>query len=558
MATLPGVPTPQGRTHAPPRPRKPHVVSQPHTHAAIKAGVDVIVNAVRPTLGPLARNVAFEGLRRTDVPAFFDDAATIARRIIAIEPRAHDVGAMLARQAIWRMQRDAGDGAATMAVMYQTLLHEGLRGLAQQGCNAALIRNAWERALPAVIEAIHAGARPLRGRQAIADMALGMCQGDRALADMLGEILDIIGADGLTVVEGSKRLGLDREYVEGTYWKLSGWFSRLFVNQPAEKRVVYEDAALLTTDFALRDPQQLLPVLERCVNAGVKRLMIVAADVSDGVVALLANNSNARVIESAVVRIPKVTEIDRLAALDDLVALAGGRAFCSAAFGTLDTFRPEDLGRARRAWATDSLFGLYGGAGDARKLRQHMQQVRAQLQAAEDAHQKSELQARLGRLSGGTAILRLGAIHETERDARKHVAERAIATLRQALDGGVVDGGGAALLRASHAVCAQHARNDDERLAFAMLARALEAPLRAIAQNAGHAPDVIVERVRAAPDGHGFDARCGGIVNLRAAGIADAAVTLERALRVAVSGAAMALTTDVIVHHRNPAESIEP
>jgi chaperonin GroEL len=420
------------------------------------------------------------------------------------------------------------------------------------------IRSAWERALPAVIDAIQAGARPLRGRHAIADLAVGMCQGDRALADMLGEIFDIIGAEGLTVVEGWNRLGLEREYVEGTYWKLSGWFSRLFINQPAEKRVVYEDAALLMTDFALKDPHQLVPVLERCVKAGVNRLMIVAADVSDSVVALLANNTNARVIESAVVRIPKVADTDRLAALEDLVALAGGRAFCSAAFGSLETFGLDDLGHARRAWATDSLFGVYGGAGDARKLRQRMQQVRAQLRSADDPHQKSELQARLGRLSGGTAILRLGAIHETERDARKRGAERAIAAVRQALDGGVVDGGGAALLRAQQSVCAGHARSDDERLALAMLARALEAPLRAIAQNAGHAPDVIVERVRAAPAGHGFDARCGGIVDLREAGIADAAATLERALRVAVSGAAMALTTDVIVHHRNPVESIEP
>ncbi len=554
-----------------PRPRKPIVVQQPRTYRQILEGINTIADAVRPTLGPLPRLVVLEALRRTDVPEFLDDAATIGRRIFEITPRGCDVGAMLIRQALWKMHQEAGDGAATMAVMYQALLREGVRTVTQFDCNAMRLRGGLEKALRAVSDCLRQDASPIGGRQAITDMALGMCQGDREMARVLGEVFDIVGPDGLIVVEGHERLGLEREYVEGTYWKLSGWFSRLLLSNPAEMRETFEDAALLITDFELKDPAALVPVLERCVKAGVKRLVIIAREVSDRVIGLLVNNNRAKTIQTLAVRTPKVLEMDRVASMEDIAVLTGGRVFYSAAYRGLPAwdgtdFRVEDLGHARRAWAMDSLFGIYGGAGDPRAVRQHMARLSGQLRLAQrqssgkpfDEHGIEDLRTRLGRLSGGTVILRVGAIHETERQQRQAVAQRAVTALRSALAGGVVPGGGASLLGAASALCALPAASDDEAYAFRILARALEEPLRAIAANAGYVPDVVIEKVKAAPRGRGFDVRTGQVVDLRSAGILDPLIVLQKALEVAVSGAAMALTTDVIVHHRKPVESVDP
>ena len=541
-----------------PKPRKPVVTLQPRTYREILSGTDVIVNAVRPTIGPLPKLVVMEALRRTDVPEFLDDAATIGRRIFEIQPRGCDVGAMLIRQALWKMHQEAGDGSATMAVMYQALLHEGIRYVTQFDCNAMLLRGGLEKGLRAVSECLRQDATPLAGQQAITNMAAGMCQGDREMAQILGEIFDYVGPDGLIVVEGYNKPGLEREYIEGTYWKLSGWFSRLLLSNPAEKRETFEDAALLITDFDLKDPHVLIPVLERCIKAGVKQLVIIAKEVSDRVIGLLVNNNQAKTIQTLVVRTPKVREMDRVASMEDIAVLTGGRPFYAAAYKALDDFRVEDLGHARRAWAMESLFGIYGGKGDPRRIRQHIAHVSGMLRLAQDDHAKKDLQTRLGRLNGGTVILRVGAIHETAREQRKSVAERAVTALRNAIFGGVTPGGGVALLNAQSALGGLPAANEDEAFAYKMLARALEEPLRAIVKNAGYVPDVIVEKVKAAPHGYGFDARTGQMVDVRSCGIVDPLTVLQKALEIAVSGAVMALTTDVIVHHRMPVESVEP
>ena len=541
-----------------PQPRKPVVTLQPRTYREILRGTDVIANAVRPTLGPLPRLVVMEALRRTDVPEFLDDAAIIGRRIFEIQPRGCDVGAMLLRQALWKMHQEAGDGAATMAVMYQALLHEGIRYVTQFDCNAMLLRSGLEKGLRAVTESLCQDATPLAGRQDITNMAAGMCQGDQEMAQILGEIFDIVGPDGMIVVEGYQKAELEREYIEGTYWKLSGWFSRLLLSHPAEKRETFEDAALLITDFELQDPLVLVPVLERCVKAGVKQLLIIAKEVSDRVIGLLVNNNRAKTIQTLVVRTPKVREMDRVAAMEDIAALTGGRVFYAAAYSTLDDFRVEDLGHARRAWATESLFGIYGGKGDPRRIRQHIARISSLLRLAHGEHEKNDLQTRLGRLNGGTVILRVGAIHETAREQRKMVAERAVTALRNAIFGGVVPGGGMALLNAQSALCGLPAANEEEAFAYKILARALEEPLRAIVKNGGYVPDVIVEKVKAAPHGRGFDVRTGQLVDMRSCGIVDSLSVLQKALETAVGGAAIALTTDVIIHHKMPIESIEP
>ncbi len=557
LPNLPGVPGYKPKQSFP-VPRKAAVVVQPRTYQDLQKGINLLGEAIRPTLGPLPRLVVFERVKRDEAPEFLDDGATIARRIIQVKPRGCDVGLMLFRHALWNMHEEVGDGTTTMGVMYQTIFNEGVRVITEYGCNAMLLRTGLEKGLRAVRQALRSQAIPLIGKDIISLVAQGMCQGDRDLAEMLGEIFDIVGSDGLIVVEKGNRRGLEREYVEGTYWHLSGWFSRLFITDPSEKSVVFEDAALLISDVAITEPALLIPVLERCLKAGVKKVVIITPEISDGAIGLLVQNNLAKTVETMAVRIPRFLEMDRVAAIEDIAILTGGRPIFKAAETDFTDFKIEDLGYARRAWATESQFGVYGGKGDQRRIRQRIIEVRGQLQQAELESEKKQLQMRIGRLSGGTAILRIGGFTETESETRKEFAERAVSGLRNALLEGVVPGGGAALLQCQSVLVDLPFDHEDEALAYRILARALEEPMRVIANNAGYSADVVLDHVGSSPSGYGFDARSEQIVDLRERGILDSVRVLEKALEVAVSGAAMALTTDVIIHHKKPKETIEP
>lgn len=541
-----------------PAPPTPAIVTQPQVYHDLQQGVDTLLATIRPTLGPAPRLVGLARSQGNEAPEILDDGALIARRLIQITPRGPDVGAMLLRHALWRMHQEAGDGTTTMAVLYQAILREGIRAITQGGCNAMLLRTGLEKGVLAVQESLQQAAQPLVGKGAIARFASGLVQGNSALAELLGEIFDIVGADGLVVVEKGNRLGLEREYIEGTYWQLSGWLSRHFVTDAARQQTTFEETALLLSNLAITEPAQLIPVLERCAQAGVRRLVIIAKSLSDRAVGLLVQNNRANTINTLVVRTPRVTESDQVAAIEDIAVLTGGRVFYSAAQADFADFQLTDLGYARRAWATQSLFGLFGGKGDPRQVRHHLRQLRGQLKGAGNAHEEQMRRERLGRLAGGTAILRVADATDTGSTALKTLALRAVTTLRHALSGGVVAGGGVALLQAQTTLAQLPATNADEAIAYKILHRALEEPLRTIAQNAGYYPTTVIEQVKAAPPGCGFDARSGDLVDMQQRGIQDALAILQKAVAIAVSGAAQALTTDAIVHHRKPQECIEP
>jgi chaperonin GroEL len=563
MRYIPGVPY-APPDNPPPRPLKPEVVFQPKTYQAIKTGVDWIANAIRPTLGPFPKVVMFEKFKSRQAPELLDDGATIARRIIQIQPRTPDVGAMLIRNALWKMHTEAGDGTTTMGVIYQAIVREGIRSIIQMHANPMLLRPGLEKGLEAILECLRRDTQVLTGKENIARIAQGMCQEDPEMADMLGEIFDILGPEGMIVVEGWQKTGIEREYIEGTYWHLCGWYSRLLVTDLSEMQTVFEDAALFISNMEFQDVNQLVPVLDACARAGVKRLVILGKEFSDAVIGLLVSNNQAKTIETLAVKTPKYHEMDQVAAMEDISVLTGGKVFYAAAKENLENFKVEDLGHARRAWATQTLFGIYGGKGDLHRLRQYTNQLRRSIQEAreDDYHteeyQKDEIRKRIARLLGGAAILRVGGLTDTARETRKIIAERAVAGLRNAVQNGVVPGGGVALLKARSILKELIPANEDEGMAYNILAKALEEPVRAIAENAGHNPDVIIDRLKDYPDGYGFDAREEKYVDLRASGIVDAALVIEKALQIAVSGAAIALTTDVIIHHRKPVESLEP
>jgi len=534
---------------------RPCVVFQPHVHEGFIEGIDQLANALRPTLGPLPRTVAIQPMLLHHPPEILDNGATIARRIIALPDPTADVGAMLLRHTLSKVHGQVGDGTATAAVLFQRIVHEGMRYITANASNPMRLRYGLERSAAIAAQALREEAVPLAGREGLNQAALSLCH-DPEMASLLGEIFEITGVEGMVEVEGGGRRGLEREYIEGAYWHDSGWFSPLMETDAGHHRAVLDDIAILISDLRVQDARELAPVMELAVKAGTPNLVILAAGLSESAIGLLLSNRDAHVIGALAVRAPMTGTIDR-DALEDMAVLTGGRFICAAAGEQLGSVRLEDLGRARRAWATDKLFGLVGGKGDPRQIRQRMAALRAMI-GKSVGDRAEQLRFRLARLMGGTAILRIGGITETELTTRKAVAEQAVFALRATMESGIVPGGGTALLDCQHALASTPARDSDEDVARRIMGRALEEPLRVIAANAGYSPETIVARVKAAPRGHGFDASQGQIVDMLQAGIVDLAPVLECALRVAASGAAMALTTDVVVHRKRPPESIEP
>jgi len=372
----------------------------------------------------------------------------------------------------------------------------------------------------------------------------------------LGEVFDIVGPEGYVQVERGHTRGLERMYVEGGYWK-NGWLSPYFVTDHARQVAELEEPAILISDLDIESGFQLAPILEQVVRAGFKSFLVIGRQVSDSALGLLVHNGQQKVISTLAVRTPGYGS-ERRGILHDIAVLSGGKVLSQEVGAWVEHVKLNDLGRARRAWADRSRFGLAGGRGDPRALRRHIAQVRRELASEEEREEREKLQRRLGILLGGVAILRASAATESEAEARRTRAERAVVALRSALRNGVVPGGGRAYLACQAAVqnAAEAVRDETERAGFAILDRALEEPLRAIAANAGHEASTVVARVKASPVGVGFDARSGQLCDLQAVGILDAEQTLETALRVAMSGVGMALTTEVLVHRREPPESL--
>jgi chaperonin GroEL len=551
----PGMP---GTSRPRPKPRKPAIEFQPQVYQNIQKGVDLMVSTLKPTLGPLPRLVAIQGNTPTSAPEILDDGGTIARRIIQVEGRGIDLGAMLLRHYAWKMNKMVGDGSVTMAVLYQSILRGGIHHLITTDGNAMLLRNALEHYQEILCESLREKAISLSDGDQIGEIAKGLCQGDDAMADLLGEMIDIVGKDGLIEVREGSRIGLEREYIEGSYWESSGWFSANFQTDPENHRALVEDASILITDFTFKSTNELIPFLEMAVKAKIKNLIIVCVQIQDEVLGLFIKNSKSKTISVIPVRTPHIAEVDRASAMEDIAVLTGGRPFRTMAGENIEGVRIEDLGSARIAWANSTYFGVIGGKGDSRLVRSHTNNLRASMEYLED-EQLSKMKKRVGRLIGGTAILKVGGKTSSEIKIRKTVAERAVLALKNAVESGVVWGGGVALMACQDAIKdSSISRNEEDQAARRILSRALEEPLRVIASNAGYSSDSITDKVKESGQGWGFDARSGKIVDMQKAGIVDALKVIETALRIAISGAAMTLTTDVIIHRKNPPEIMEP
>jgi chaperonin GroEL len=493
---------------------------------------------------------------RTDAPEFLDDGATIARRMIGISDRSADVGAMILRNAMWKMHQEVGDGTTTMAILFQSILEQSVRAVVTGECDPIQLKRALENDVEAISAALHKQAVSLSGREHIARAAQGLAA-DPELANMLGEVLDIVGAYGTVNIETNARPELEREYIEGTYWKNSGLASPLFQTDTSLRRAVLDNAYVLVSNASIQTPDQLIPSLDCAVRGGVSNLVVIGLNFSGRALGLLLHNRQAGVLQGIAVRAPHTEPLEQANALHDIALLTGARFINSAAGETLERAALSDFGRVRRAWATTDEFGIVGGKGAERSVRKHLADLKQQLNLL-DGQAKEHLQQRLGHLLGGVAILRVGAATDSEAKTRLATAERAVRALRNIVASGVVPGGGSALVACQCALSDSPADDSARAASRRILSQALEQPLRVIAANAGYRPDNILMQVSNAPHGHGLDAHSGEIRNMYEAGIVDSAAILEQGLRVAVSGAAMVFTTDVIVHHKRPTESIEP
>jgi chaperonin GroEL len=536
----------------------PDVVFQPHAYQGMQQGINMIANVVRPTLGPLPRIVAIDPVTRGNVkPELLDDGGVIARRVVALADQDQDTGAMFLRQVLWRQHEQVGDGTATTAVLFQSIYNQGVKYVVAGG-NPMQMRSYFETGLRIILDELENMAVPLEGREKIAQFAETLCH-DAPLAKMLGEIFDIIGEYGQLEIREGRSRDLEREYIEGAYFE-GGLLSRLMFTDPLKRRADLEEATVLASNLSIQEPDQLAPILRAVIEANVKSLVVVANEVSEKALSalLVASRDPAQFLAIAV-KAP--TDIGGQAALiQDLALLTGGRAVLSAAGDTLDGVRLEDLGRARKAWATTEHFGIVAGKGSPRALRAHIATLRQTVEKAQDSQARQKIRERIGKLIGGSAVLWVGGISEPEIKARTQLAERTDETLRSAITKGVLPGGGVSLLACCPALqkMADRAKCLDERTAYRILIRALEEPTRTILLNAGYRPSEYIGKINQAGPGFGFDVRCGKIVDMAAAGVIDSAGVLSHAVHAAISSAALALTVDVLVHKKRPEMSLEP
>jgi len=538
-------------------------VFQPRAVEGMQAGMNKLVALVRPTLGPLPHIVAQEKIAgRHNLPELLDSGGTIARRVVQIANRQEDVGFMYLRHVLWKLQENEGDGTATAAVLFDSIFTQGRRYVAAGG-NAMALRDHLEKGMRLVLSEIDRQTTRLHGKQHLAGLARTICY-DNNLAKMLGEVFDIIGAYGRLEVRKGSGLELSREYVEGMYWD-GGMRSREMSNAEFGMRANLENPAILISDLEVNEPEQLIPLLQLALKNNIKQLLLVTSTLSDKAMSLLLSKPNQEKVYVVAVKTPGLSTDVQRDAMEDLAILTGGQPLLRATSTTLGAVKLENLGRARRIWADKEYFGIIGGKGDPRTLRQHIATLRQIFRDATDANDRKRVLERLGKLTGGSATLFVGGMSPTQIEERVELAKRTSDAMRGAMREGVVLGGGVALLncRAVLQDClkknaqANGGLSDEERAAYTMLIQALEVPFRALLENAGFWPGSLLAEVeRSGPD-YGFDVLARKVVNLRETGLYDAAPVVKGAFRSAVAGAALALTTEAIVHRKNPPDVMQ-
>jgi chaperonin GroEL len=507
----------------------------------IRRGVDVLAEAVKVTLGPRGRTVILE--RDFGMPQVVNSGVLVAKSV-ELEDRFENMGAQLLREVASRTSEKAGDGTTTATVLAHGMVHEGLRYLAG-GMNPMDLKRGMERAIEATVAELKQLARPCATSQEIAHVAAISANNDASIGDLLAAAIDKVGREGAISIEDGSGLVSELEVVEGLQFD-RGYLSPYFVNNPERQSVVLEDVAILLCDRKLSSLKDLLPLLEEVVKAG-RPLLVVAEDIDSDALATLVINTMRGTFKACAVKAPGFGD-RRRAMLQDIAVLTGGAVVSDEVGLSLAKATLADLGRAKRIEVGKDETTLIGGAGRGDAIKERVASIRKERQDATSDYDREQLDARIAKLSGGVALIKVGAATETEMKERKIRVEDALHATRAAVDEGIVPGGGVALLRARRALAGLQGANLDEESGIRLVERALEAPLRCIVANAGVEPSVVLSRVEEASDhAFGYNAATRSYGDLLQMGVIDPAKVTRLALQNAGSIASLILTTDCLV-----------
>jgi chaperonin GroEL len=506
---------------------------------ALEAGVDAVANAVKVTLGPRGRYVVLD--KKFGAPTITNDGVTIAREI-EVEDVFQNQGAQLVREVATATNDVAGDGTTTATVLAQAIVRQGLKNVAA-GANPLGLKRGIERAVDAVVEEIKKQSKEISGKDQIARVAT-ISAGDDEIGDVIADAIEKVGKDGVVNVEEGQTFGMDLEFTEGMQFD-KGYISPYMVTDQERMEAVLEDPYILIANQKIGSVRDILPILEQTIQSG-KPLLIIAEDVEGETLATLVVNKLRGTFTGVAVKAPGFGD-RRKRMLEDIAILSGGEVITEEMGLKLENTQLSQLGRARRVVVTKDTTTIIDGSGDGDAIKGRINQIKTEIENTDSDFDREKLQERLAKLSGGVAVVKVGAATETEMKEKKHRVEDALQATRAALEEGIVPGGGVALLRASDAVKPDAYEDDDERTGARIVLRALEEPLRQISENAGLEGSVVVNDVRKAKKGQGLNAATGQIVDLVAEGIIDPAMVTRSALQNAASIAKNILTTEAIV-----------
>jgi chaperonin GroEL len=505
---------------------------------ALEAGVDAVANAVKVTLGPRGRYVVLD--KKFGAPTITNDGVTIAREI-EVEDVFQNQGAQLVREVATATNDVAGDGTTTATVLAQAIVHNGLRNVAA-GANPLALKRGIEKAVDQVVENIRSQAKEVSGKDQIARVA-AISAGDDEIGDIIADAIDKVGKDGVVNVEEGQTFGMDLEFTEGMQFD-KGYISPYFVTDQERMEAVLEDPYILIANQKIGSVRDLLPVVEQVVQAG-RPLLIIAEDVEGEALATLVVNKLRGTLQAAAVKAPGFGD-RRKRMLEDIAILTGGEVITEEMGLKLENTQVSQLGHARRVVISKDTTTIIDGAGDAEQIKGRINQIKNEIENTDSDFDREKLQERLAKLSGGVAVVKVGAATETEMKEKKHRVEDALQATRAALEEGIVPGGGVALLRAIESINLD-GLEDDEATGAKIVLRSLEEPLRQIAENAGLEGSVVVNDVRKAKPGEGLNAATGVIEDLIKAGVIDPAMVTRSALQNAASIGKNILTTEAIV-----------
>ena len=506
----------------------------------LKAGVDKLADAVKVTLGPKGRNVVIE--KSFGGPTITNDGVTIAKEII-LEDKVENMGAEIVKEIASKANDTAGDGTTTAAVLAQALVAKGLKNVTS-GANPLAIKRGIEKGTKKVIEKLQELSKPISGKEEVIQIATISAE-DSEMGNLIAEVIDEVGKEGVITVEESQTFGLSKEIVKGMQFD-KGYISPYMVTNTEKMEAVLEETPILITDKKISSIQVLLPLLEQIAKGGKKDLVIIADDVEGEALAMLVVNKLRGVLNVLAIKAPSFGD-RRKEMLDDIAIITGGTVISDEKGMTLEKTEVEHLGKARKVISTKDNTTIVDGDGAPTVIDERVKQLRIAIKNSESEFDKQKLQERCGKLSGGVAVIKVGSLTEVEQKARQHKAEDALNATKAAVDEGIVPGGGVALIRASVALDDLKIDDEDEKIGIEILRKALEEPLRQIATNAGVEGSVVVEYVKKQTDANGFNAQTLEYEDLMKVGIMDPTKVAKSALENAVSGATMLLTTETVV-----------